>query len=89
MQATTVQEEQLDTYPSTSIMCTASVHAITDTCLGILLSTSIRLIDRIGLDKVEALENNNDTVKHDITYLRRIKRVFKAKLKLKKKLSLS
>ena len=40
-----------------------------------------RLIMRIGLDKVEALEYNNDTVKHDITYLRRIKQIFKAKLK--------
>jgi len=56
---------------------------------GNIVEYRIRLIDRIGLDRVEALENNNDTVKHDITYLRRIKRVFKAKLKLKKKLSLS
>ena len=46
-----------------------------------------RLIDRIGLAKVEALESNNDTVRHDIAYLSRIKKVFKAKLKLKKELN--
>jgi hypothetical protein len=45
-----------------------------------------RLIDRIGLDKVIILEYNNDTVKHDITYLRRIKKIFTTKLKRKKEL---
>jgi hypothetical protein len=54
---------------------------------GNVVEYRIRLIERIGLDKVEALECNNDTVKHDITYLRRIKQIFKAKLKLKKKQS--
>jgi hypothetical protein len=54
---------------------------------GNVVEYRIRLIKRIGLDKVEALEHNNDTVKHDITYLRRIKQIFKAKLKLKKKQS--
>ena len=44
-----------------------------------------RLIMRISSERVDKLENNNDTVKHDITYLRRIKQIFKAKLKLKKK----
>jgi len=43
-----------------------------------------RLIDRIGLDKVVALENNNDLVRHDIAYLARIKKIFKAKLKIKR-----
>jgi len=47
-----------------------------------------KLIERIGLDKVEALEHNNDTVKHDITYLRRVKQIFKNKLRIKKKLQL-
>jgi len=46
-----------------------------------------RLIDRIGLAKVEALESNNDIVRHDIKYLARIKRIFKAKLRIKLKLS--
>jgi hypothetical protein len=46
-----------------------------------------RLIMRIGSERVDKVENNNDTVKHDITYLRRIKQIFKAKLKLKKKQS--
>ena len=42
-----------------------------------------RLIIKIGLDKVDALEPYT-VVRHDITYLRRIKRIFKAKLKIKK-----
>jgi len=44
-----------------------------------------RLIMRLGLERVDKLESNNDTVKHDITYLRRIKKIFKAKLNIKKK----
>ena len=47
-----------------------------------------RLITRIGSERVDKLENNNDTVKHDITYLRRIKQIFKNKLRIKKKLQL-
>ncbi len=47
-----------------------------------------RLIMRIGSERVDKLENNNDTVKHDITYLRRIKKIFKNKLRIKKKLQL-
>ena len=47
-----------------------------------------RLIMRIGSERVDKVENNNDVVKHDITYLRRIKQIFKAKLKLKKKQSI-
>ena len=51
---------------------------------GNIVEYRIRLIKRIGLDKVEALECNNDAVKHDITYLRRIKQIFKLKLKIKR-----
>ena len=43
-----------------------------------------RLIMRIGSERVDKLENNNDTVKHDITYLRRIKQIFKNKLRIKR-----
>jgi hypothetical protein len=43
---------------------------------------------RISSERVDKLENNNDTVKHDITYLRRIKQIFKNKLRIKKKLQL-
>jgi len=55
---------------------------------GNIVEYRIRLIERIGLDRVEALEHNNDTVKHDITYLRRVKQIFKNKLRIKKKLQL-
>jgi hypothetical protein len=51
---------------------------------GNVVEYRIRLIARIGLNRVEALEHNNDTVKHDITYLRRIKQIFKLKLKIKR-----
>ena len=43
------------------------------------------LIKRIGLDKVEALENNNKVVRHDIKYLKRVKKILTRKLKIKKK----
>jgi len=52
---------------------------------GNIVAYRLKLIDRIGISKVEALEINNDTVRHDITYLRRIKKTFTAKLRLKKK----
>jgi len=51
---------------------------------GNIVAYRLKLIDRIGISKVEALEINNDTVRHDITYLRRIKKIFKAKLKIKR-----
>ena len=54
---------------------------------GNVVDYRIKLIKRIGLEKVEALENNNAIVKHDIKYLRRIKQIFKAKLRLSIKLS--
>jgi hypothetical protein len=53
---------------------------------GNVVEYRIRLIKRIGLDKVEALECNNDTVKHDIAYLKRVKSIFTRKLRIKKSL---
>ena len=55
---------------------------------GNIVAYRIKLIERIGIDRVEAVECNNDTVRHDITYLRRIKQIFKNKLRIKKKLQL-
>lgn len=46
-----------------------------------------RLVERIGLERLELLENNNEVVRHDIKYLSRIKKVFTAKLRLKKRLA--
>jgi hypothetical protein len=54
---------------------------------GNVVEYRIRLIKRIGLDRVEALENNNDVVKHDIAYLKRVKSIFTRKLKIKRRLS--
>lgn len=36
-----------------------------------------RLVAKIGIDRVERLENNNQTRKFDIEYLKKVKRVFK------------
>ena len=55
---------------------------------GNIVAYRLKLIERIGIDRVEAVECNNDTVRHDITYLRRIKQIFKNKLRIKKKLQL-
>jgi hypothetical protein len=44
------------------------------------------LIDRIGLDKVEALENDNEVRRFDIDYYKRVKSIFSRKLRHKKKL---
>lgn len=44
------------------------------------------LVHRVGLDKVEALENDNDIRRFDIDYYKRIKSIFTRKLRLKKKL---
>lgn len=68
--------------------CHKQCHKCNRYLSGNVVEYRIRLIDRIGLDKVEALEHNNDTVKHDITYLRRVKQIFKNKLRIKKKLQL-
>lgn len=39
------------------------------------------LIERIGIEKVEALENNNKIIKFDIEYLKRVKLIFTKKAK--------
>ena len=43
-----------------------------------------RLIMRIGLERVDKLENNNDIVRHDIAYLKRVKSIFTRKLRIKR-----
>ena len=67
--------------------CHKQCHKCNRYLTGNVVEYRISLVDRIGLDKVVILEHNNDIVRHDIAYLSRIKRVFKAKLKLKKQLT--
>jgi len=43
------------------------------------------LIKRIGLEKVETLEANNERKNFDIEYLKRIKRIFNKKARMKKR----
>ena len=45
----------------------------------------IKLIDRIGLEKVEKLESDNEPRKFTIEYLKRIKRIFNKKARLYEK----
>ena len=44
------------------------------------------LINRIGRDRVEALENNNAKANHTVDYLKRVRDVFKRKAKLYERL---
>jgi len=48
----------------------------------------VELINMIGMDRVEALENDNATKRHinDVEYLRRIKRIFNKRARLYEKL---
>ena len=66
-------------------------HAQTAFCNSFLSGNIVEyrkgLIDRIGLEKVEALENNNDIRRFDIDYYKRIKSIFTRKLRIKKKLN--
>lgn len=45
----------------------------------------LNLIEKIGLDKVEGLENDNTSRKFTIEYLRRIKKIFNKKARLMQK----
>jgi len=67
--------------------CAKQCHRCNRYLSGNVVEYRIKLIKLIGLEKVESLENNNNIVKHDIKYLRRIKQIFKAKLRLSIKLS--
>jgi hypothetical protein len=64
--------------------CHKQCHKCNRYLSGNVVEYRIRLVDRIGLDKVVALEHSNEVVRHDIAYLARIKKVFKAKLKIKR-----
>ena len=45
----------------------------------------INLIDKIGIDKVELLKNNQEIIKFEADYLRRIKTIFNKKTRIYKK----
>lgn len=52
---------------------------------GNVVDYRIRLIERIGLERVERLESDNEPRKFDVSYLRRIKSIFTRKARLYKK----
>ncbi|EQA1588783.1 recombination protein NinG [Enterobacter hormaechei] len=62
---------------------TFNVHSACTRCnrqlSGNAVEYRIRLIDRIGLERVERLESNNEPRRFDIPYLKRIKSIFTRK----------
>lgn len=52
---------------------------------GNVVEYRIRLIERIGLERVERLESDNEPRKFDVTYLKRIKSIFTRKARLYQK----
>ena len=65
--------------------CLNNVHASCMKCnshlSGNITDYRVGLIKKIGIEKVEGLEVNNFIAKHDIEYAKRIKSIFKEKLK--------
>ena len=53
---------------------------------GNVVEYRMRLIDRIGLESVEAIESNNSTRKFTVEYLQRVKRIFNRRARHYKKL---
>ena len=49
---------------------------------GNLVAYREALIEKIGIDKVECLENSNEPTKYDVDYLKRLIDIFKRKTKL-------
>lgn len=43
------------------------------------------LIEKLGLEKVEEIEANQDTKKYDVEYLQRMRKVFNKKIRLYKR----
>ena len=53
---------------------------------GNIVEYRINLINRIGIEKVEQLERNNDLSCWDIEYLQRLRRIFQKKVRIIKKI---
>lgn len=68
---------------------TLNVHAGCAQCntfdAGNLLEYRIGLVNRIGQDRVDWLECNNDLAKHDIAYYQRIKALYNKRTKIYKR----
>jgi len=65
---------------------TFNVHASCAQCNGMksgnILEYRIRLIKKLGADRVEWLECQNQPTKYDVEYLKRVKRIFTKRKKL-------
>lgn len=59
---------------------TYNVHSSCATCntqlSGNLIEYRIRLIKKLGIDRVEWLESQNELVRYDVEYLKRLKKIF-------------
>ena len=69
---------------------TLNIHASCSTCnsvlSGNLIEYRIRLIKRLGVDCVEWLERQNEIVRYDIEYAKRVKRIFKKRTAIYRRL---
>ena len=65
---------------------TFNIHASCATCnsvlSGNLLEYRIRLVNKLGIDRVAWLERQNDIARYDIEYLKRIKSIFLRRTKI-------
>ena len=65
-----------------------NIHASCSTCnsvlSGNLLEYRIRLIKKLGSERVEWLECQNGTIKYEVDYLKRLKAIFRKRTKLLK-----
>ena len=64
--------------------CHKQCHKCNRYLSGNIVEYRKRLIMNIGLERVDKLENNNDIVRHDIAYLKRVKSIFTRKLRIKR-----
>lgn len=68
-----------------------NIHASCATCnavlSGNLIEYRIRLIRKVGQDRVDWLESQNALVKYDIEYLKRMKRIFNKRARRLKRLN--
>jgi len=69
---------------------TWNVHASCATCnsvlSGNLIEYRIRLRLKLGDERVEWLENQNEIVRYDIEYARRVKAIFKKRTRIYRRL---
>ena len=62
--------------------CSSQCSICNNHLSGNLVAYREALIDKIGIERVECLENSNEPTKYDVDYLKRLIDIFKRKIKL-------